>query len=324
MAKLIYIQIQPSQLFVGKLKKTKSKFLLTNSKVFNLNNLEVTNKALFNLSKIYIHLKQYLKEQKLKKAKAIICSPAISKIKDPIKNLFLLQQILAFCKAGIIIEKIIEQPQWQKESNMALPSFFPKKNINNQLNFFKRFLPPKNKSTYKWIITTILMASLLIVLQVKLLTIQKEKLSLTNKKANELRVENELLETQLKQIHLLQIENKKLETRKNKIIKKHNKKITPKNILLSIANTIPKNCWLERLKIKTEPKQNPKDSSAPKQKVILLEGKAFDEKEILKFIDSLTKTPQLASLKIETIKRDKNKFKNTTNPYSFKLRGIYK
>jgi len=307
----------PTQLFISILKKAKSKFLLTNSKTFMLNNLEITDKSLFNLSQIYIHLKQYFQEQKLKKVKAIICSPSLSEINEPIKNLFLLQQILVCCKAGITIEKIIGKSQWQKGSNMTPLNFLQKKEINNQLNFFKRFLPPKNKSPYKWLIATALITTFLITVQVKLFTQQKEKLLISNKKVNELKVENESLENQLKQIQLIQSENKKLEIRKNRIIKKQNNKNLLNNILLSISNTIPNNCWLEHLKISH-------NSTSKKQKSILLEGKAFNEKEILRFTDHLHKTSQLDLLKIESIKKDKIKLKNAIKPYSFKITGVFK
>ncbi len=325
MAKRLYVQISSKQIIISLLKKRKNLFFLTKPKTIKLRLCEIQSKAIYNISNIFLYIKKYLHENKMKKATVIISSPKINSnflITQDTKgheslSLFLLQLILCCSKANLLIEKIIGKNILQNGDDMT---FFSKDNLDNQLDFFKQFKPPRKNKPYFWLTSTSLVLILITFSQFKLQTLEKEKLEKTKQKIDIVKEQNNALQKNLRKIHSLQSKNKNLKKQFEKILKTQKKQNNPKNILLSISKTIPDNCWLENIKIAKKP--------GNKQKTILLTGNALDDKDILNFVSKLSKSSKIKKLKIESIKSEKssadNRFRDTKYPktYSFRISGI--
>lgn len=311
MSKKLYVQLTQEQLIISLLKKTKDKSFLVHPKTIKLKFCDVQNKAIYNTSAIYLHIKKYLQENKIKKVKAIICSPRILKLGQNTKNLFLLQLILCCSKANLLIEKIIGKTILKNTvlKNGENMTFFANDDLSDRLDFFKQFKPPHKNNSFKWLTTTSLILILMIFAQFKLQKAKTKKLYEITKKINIEKNQNDILQKQLQQIHLTQQQNKKLEQQKEKIIKTNKKQNNPQNILFAISKSIPNNCWIENLKINYSLK-----NKKTKQKTILLQGKALENKDVLNFMSKLSKTSKIKNLKIKSIKKEKL-------TYSFSISG---
>ncbi|MFH1644660.1 MAG: PilN domain-containing protein [bacterium] len=309
MAKKIYIQLNKKKLLISKIKRYGNKFFLKNPRTFNIQASQ--DNKIFNLSSIYTQIKNYLKKNKHKKTKAIICSPQASNEKN------LLQLTLVCSKANLLIEKITGKSQLKRENCMT---FFNKNDLDNQLDFFKKIKPPKKSFPFFWITGTTCLILITLFTLNQLQQLETRKLEYLNDKFKKMNTQNENLKILLQQNHSLQANNKKLNDQKKLLQKAQN---NPQNILLSISQTIPDICWLENLKFDYLSKDK---TGKNKQHLILIQGKAVENKDILNLTKKLSLNPLFNNIKIESIKKEKfetNRFHlEKPKVYSFKISGI--
>ena len=166
---IVYLELANNYLFLSWLKKVKGRFSLTKSKTIIFKNLELQNEILFNPSQLYLHIKDFLKTGKKRKAKAIINIPKLSQKNNIEQKFSTLQSALCFTKAGLKIEKIISDPSLtQEKGEMVTKNFFSKKELSNKLDFFKPFTTAPNTHPKKWLFSSVLLLLCLLILFFKI------------------------------------------------------------------------------------------------------------------------------------------------------------
>ena len=309
--KQVYIEITNSKLLIAKLIESKKNYYLFDIKNINLTNLEVENSLIFNLSSIFLHINKYLKQNNIKKPKAIICLPNINKNDSFFKDLLVLQASLLISKSELSIQKIIGSKILKKGVNMPYKFFFDKKEIANQLDFFKKLQPPQKTSPKSWILLTIFLAISYTFFFVHIQIDNKKELENITHKNTELAQKLKTLPEEIKNLQKLKIMNAQLEKKINKIKNSKNKTNNPLDILMHISQNIPTNCKLTKINISTKNKNN------KKKKRLLLEGITISQEVINDFSNKLSKNTKLAKTKIIQIKKIKNTAQK--NEYNFKI-----
>lgn len=301
MQKKLFIQINESCLLIAQIKSNSK---LQKIKTYKLDNNEIYKNKLFNLSQIHAYIKNYLKENKIKKATAIISSSLFEQIPKPKQNLLALQHILTFGKANLEIQKIITN----REGNNTMDFFKNHKKDDKQLDFFKKFKPPQKTSNYWWLLTTIACLSLIIISTIILRKNKIKKVNLLNLQLAPLLEKNKKLKLQVQKLYETQKLNESKKIKLEKINKLKEEQNNPKKLLKLISKNIPEKCWIKKLEIL-------------KQK-ITIEGKSFNTQDILQFSTNLTKSKLFKNLRTENIGKIKSKTNTKKNPiYSFKFSG---
>ena len=303
--KLLHITIQEKAIIISQLKDQNDRYKIFNTKKIDLNNLEIQDNKLFNLSQIFLILKNYLSNSKIKRANAIINFEKIP------TDLIILQIVLCMTQINLKIKKIINLNNLLKENSM--PNFLDKKEIDKQLDFFKQFEKPKTKFNIFFILLTIVTLSLEFIFlinftknktkYVKNLQNQKDKLSanISNLK-NELKIKENLA-----------IINEKLTKQISKIncISKKNKYIS--TIFSQIPEYLPKETRLTKI-IFNKNKQN-------KKQLIFL-GQSFNQENIIKLVQNLEQNTNLYKIKVINIQKVKNLDDKVL--YNFKIKSYTK
>ncbi len=302
---LIYIELTNNYLFLSKLKNKKNRYLITNSKTTQLTNLETNNEALFNLSAIYTHIKNFLSLNNLKKPTTIFCSPTLNQQKENNQKLNTLQIALCLNKAGLKIQKIIGQSILLKGEQMRFLNFFYKKDIDKQLNFFNSQKTKPSKSPFKWLLLSSIAFFYLLMILTSVHSDKKIKLNQLQSQNLEISKQNKILEEKSKELHNTIKANNKIKEKIEKIQRTKTQTNNPVNTLFFIADHMPKNSWLTNINI-------------PQSNNIELEGITKNEIEVTKFIKNLSLSPELKNIKLIKIKKGLNKKKK--NPlYKFKI-----
>lgn len=321
----IYIEIKINKILIAQLKEQKDQYALFAIEKTLLNNLEFNEDKLFNLSKLFEIIKNYLIKHNSEKSNVIVCiNPTLEK-DGKLLTTKLFQITLAISKTGLKIEKIIASSILRKKDKISNTDllennlmFINKKELNNQLDFFNKFRIPKQKSPNKWLtITLILLVSQTYFFnksyqskQTKLKNIKKEVHRL-NVKLEPLK--DEILKTNQTRSQKLLIENK---------IQKYNSGINKNNkiseILTKISKQIPRDCRLTNLIIKSK-KTGVK---AKKRTIISMTGESFKQEFILNFAKNLKTIQMLRKTKLINIQKANNNDK--ISKYNFKLKSIIK
>ena len=314
---IIYLELANNYLLLGWLKKVKNSFSLTKIKTIELKNSELLNGILFNPSQLYLYIKDFLKRDKTKNAKAIINLPELSEKKNLHINLSTLQNALCFTKAGLKIEKIISNPFLIKEKEkMEIKNFFWEKELKNQLDFFKPFTTPPNPPT-KWLAFSGLLLFCCIAFLFNIGVQQKNKLNLLLSKNLKLDQQNNSLQQKIKQLFNAEQQNQQFTNNLSKIQKIKTASNNPEKLLNSIAQSIPQNCWVTNITFEKKPKGKPT--------TVDIQGATANEQEASIFIKNLTKLKQLTSLKLVNLQKIKevkaSNLKQNKN-FNFKITGV--
>ncbi len=325
----LYIEITNSKLLIAKLIESKTDFYLFDIKNIKLNNLEHTDNLLFNLSSVFLHIKNYLKQNNIKsettfnvKAEAIVCLPNLKfnvvEKKSFNQNLYVLQASLLISKSGLKIKKIIGSKILKKGNNMPYKFFFAKKEIANQLNFFKQLQPPQKTSPKSWLYLTIFLAISYTFFFARIQNDKKIELENLTQRNAELGKKLNPLPEQIKKLQELKIMNVKLEKKISKIHKSKNKTNNPLDILTHISENIPENCKLTKINISSKTK------NSKKKKILLLEGITQSQETITDFTNKLSKHAKLAKTKVINIKKtnkvvEKSEKTLNVDEYLFKI-----
>jgi Tfp pilus assembly protein PilN len=304
----LYIEITTSKLIIAKLKESFDKYHLVDKEEFKLEKIEFFDNKLFNISAIYLYLKKYLTKNKIKKINTIISLPLVATNKS-CYELTILQISLLVNKLDLRIEKIIGENILRKDEKMPYKFFFAKKELKNQLDFFKKLQTQEKTSINSWVFLTIFLTISYTLFFYKNQNIKKEELKkLTLKNQN---LENSLkeLNVQIKKAKELRVKNENLQKKINQIEKYQSSNNNPLKLLINISQKIPTNCKLT--KINTNIKKDKKGLYA------ILEGKALIQEEINEFLSNLKENPELSKAKIINIQ--KNESLSKADEYLFKI-----
>lgn len=203
---------------------------------------------------------------------------------------------------------------------MNLNKFFCKKNLNNQLDFFKAFNPPQNTKINKWLILSAVSFACLLATLHTINTNKKTELSLIKNQNVTTQAKNNVLKEKIKLLHDTKSESETLENKIAKIEKSLQNQNYPSQLLTILSQSVPENSWLTGVKMvlsKTE---------SNKEKQIEIEGQTKSEEDIVKFSQNLSEQKMLSNLQITNIQKVKRSKKSKTdnkqkqtNLYSFKL-----
>ncbi|MBD3272769.1 hypothetical protein GF385_00260, partial [Candidatus Dependentiae bacterium] len=282
--KKLYIEIENSNLFIAKLIESQNNFYLFDIKNIKLEKLDFFDNVFFNISSIFLNIKKYLKQNKIDKAETIVCLPDINKIKknNLYKNLIILQSTLLISKTELKIKKIISSKILKKGINMPYKFFFNKKEVSDQLNFFKQFHPPKKTSPKNWLFLTIFLSISYTLFFMKIQNTKNKELKKLKNQNALLAKKTNLTSKQIKKLQELKALNSKLEKKLEKYKVKNN---NPKDILIHISKVIPNNCKLTKINLYSKKSSNPIKA---KKKIIVLEGITKLQEEINKFSKKLS------------------------------------
>ncbi len=319
---LIYVEFDDNFLLLSKLDKQKDQFILNEKRIINLNNSEIKDGILYNLSAVCLHIKNFLETNKIKEAKAIICIPKLSTKKEILQKLNTFKVALCACKANLKIHKIIDHSLLIKGENMAPKNFFYKKELENRLDFFKTFNPPKSKNPYKWFLFS---GIALFCLITSLYIIQADnncQLDLLHPQNTKLLNKNKRLENEVKVLHSVKNENYKIKDKIEKIKKIKTSLNNPINILVATTKNIPENSWLTNIAFGNFDNLENTNKKLKESKKLEIEGITTHEEEITSFLNKLSKSPEITNLKLSKIQKMKKSQINQLKPhYNFKFSG---
>ncbi len=323
--KLVYVQFNKSSLLLSKLKKEKNKFLLIKPKTIEFKNQELKDGILYNISSLYLHIKNFLKENRFKKPKVIISTLFPDSKNKPQKQLNVLQVALCASKSCLKIEKIIGISILKKDDKMPFLNFFYKKDLEKQLDFFNQFTTPPNTPPFKWLFFSGIASACLFA---TIFTIQKNKnleFTTINTKKIKMQKSNKVLEKKVKKLHEIKKSNVLVKQKVEILKKMKNRHDNPKNVLLAISKNIPEDSYLTNLKINI-----PKNKKFKNFENLELEGIATKQQDVLKFIKTICQSCPSRNFKISNIEKlknsDKKKFKSKASKkyFGFKISGQLK
>lgn len=104
-----YIEIHDDKFFVGKLEKRDSKFFCVNYNEHKFDKLELFCGVLYNSSVVYRYTKNFIDNNNMIGAKALVCCPGIKNYNGLKQQLIVLQISLSLGKAGLTIEKFLDE-----------------------------------------------------------------------------------------------------------------------------------------------------------------------------------------------------------------------
>jgi len=327
---LIYIELDDNFLFLSKLDKQKNQFNLNKKSIVNLNNSEFKDGILYNLSTIYLQIKDFLKINNIKKTRAIICIPNLSQKKEFIQKSNILKVALCACKANLKIKKIIDCSLLTKDIQMDHKSFFYKKDLENRLDFFKTFNPPPTKNPHKWFLFSGITLFCLVITLYVIQSDNKPRLNLLLPQNANLSEKNKKLEEEIKILHSAKNENNKLKEKIEKIIKIKTHLNNPINILVAITKSIPENSWLNNITFDNSGNLPNGTKTSKEPKKLEIEGITTQEEEITGFLKELSKSPELINLKLLRIQKIKKaqigkvQINQQKPHYNFKISGELK
>jgi len=305
--KFVYIELDNKYLFLSKLKSKKTKFILSSNKKIPLNETDFKEGILYNPSKIYLHIKEFIQKNKLKKARSIVTVSGVYNKNKLKQKLASLQIALCLSKTGLKIKHISEKSK--DTENMIPPHFFYKKHFKDQLNFFKPFTPSKTSSPHKWLSYS---SALILITAITSFTFyldQKTKLEELNKTTQETCLENKTLENKLRLLHSFKQNIEKSNKNLAKLTQIKKLANNPTQKLVSLSESVPQDSWINNLSIDNHTKK------------IEITGTAQNEQTISGFTTKLAELTKSKELKIAQIKKLKRNKENTERLYQFKLLG---
>ena len=303
---LILISIDDSNLLIGQLKKVKNKFLLIDINERKLNSSEFINGRPFNLSLIFLSVKNYLEKNKLKHCKTIFCITDLEKKEWLQQTLTILQIALILGKLNLKIKKILDSNILKKGLSMTF--FINKKELDTKLDFFKRLRPEKKTSPLKWLFAALCLSILILITSLITQKINHQKLNFLKIESKKLLKETLSLKSKTIKLQQLKLENEKLDSQISKVTKYQKNIEKQLNILIFISKIIPKKCHLTKINtnLKTKKPQ------------INIEGSAFSQQKVVKFQEKLTQNEIFKKVQLVNIQRVKKDEK--APEYAFKIR----
>ncbi len=303
--KILLIKIQEKTIIISQLIDQNDKYKLFNTQKIALDNLETLDNKLFNFSQIFLIVKTYLNYFKIKKAKAIIT------LEKAPTDLMLLQIVLLISKTGLKIAKIINLNNLTKDDNML--NFLNKKEIDNNLDFFKQFEKPNKKINIFYFFIILLFTSIEIIFfsetlkqknisiknletQINTISLQTQTIKKELKIKQDLTAKNEILAKNIKKIELHKIKNQKLYS-----------------ILSSLPQILPKQTKLTKIAF---------DKNAKHKKQLLLLGQSLKQEEISIFAQNLEKNINFKKVKLLNIQKEKKAALESV--YNFKINCLIK
>lgn len=290
----LYIELTSSQIIIGKLKNTFTKYKLINKQNIKLTSNELFENKIFNISKIYLLIKKYLNDNKINNAKVIISLPNIEEISNLKLDLFILQISLLMNKLDLKINTIINKKILKRGNIMPYRFFFVKKEIKKELNFFQKLSPPKKTSTKSWILMSIFLSISYILFFYNIQNEKRLKLEQLSQTNHKLSTELQVLNQKLHKKKQIQTKNNSIKEKIEKISKLKINTNNPNEILKEISDKIPNDCKLTEMKI---------DKNGKKSKKLTLIGQTSEQDSINKFIKKIRLNPIFANPHINNIQK---------------------
>ncbi len=328
--KLLYIEINNTSLILHIIKEKKDSYLIQNSQLTNLDNLEFKDGIIYNPSKISSIVKEFLKTNKFKNAKAIICIPDIENNQETKQKLILLQNALCFSNAGLEIKKIISKPIFENKENSDTCKT---SQVKSQQNLYSHFIS-KNKHPGIWIFCSLVFFVLIFHATFNLSTTQRTQINRIESKNNLISKTNLDLTKELSSLNDLKNTNNEFINRIEKLKNFKNAKNNISNLLIHTAFSMPKQSFLTKLSIKKDvilKESNLKSKEQNNQEKINniclnLAGVTTSQETITQICNKLKTSSFIQSVKPINLKKLKIKKSATNQPkeFAFEVSAIVK
>jgi len=313
---ILYIQIEKTSLIMSTLKPDSgTHYTIHNISRFNLNQLDLHSKIIFNSSKITNMINSYLKTYHLTKPQAILCAPHLDHNTTTLNLLSTLNTTLIFSRCPIHLKSVINRPLINKEGK-------GEKNDRINLAFFSKqtdiLIPFKHYNQHHpstWLIATWTMA---IFTTWYLCNTSFNEYKLLTK----LRTENAHIEKFNKTQNNTLNKIKTLKQDIAYLVKKtHHAQpalhaLKPETLLKAISTAIPLKTYLTHLSIT-------QDEQVPKKYNLHMNGISLAPQEPSLFIQKLNKLGIIKNLGLKRVKKRKtgSPTEKKVKSYTFESHG---
>jgi Tfp pilus assembly protein PilN len=195
---------------------------------------------------------------------------------------------------------------------MTKKSFFLKKDLDNQLDFFKTLKKQHVTNPKTWILKSCVIIFLLSLTLLKIRQKQKTQLLNLQQENKTLLAKKIALHKQIQEMEYIEKQNKCLAAKIEKIKAFRTKSKNPSELLLAITQNLPDTCWLTRIILDSQ------KSEHKTSKIIELEGLSMHQKDITVLTQNLKDNPLIKNVKITNITKCKDNAECNAQ-YSFKI-----
>ncbi len=309
--KIVFIEINQNKISLANLIESKDKYTLTDKETTNLDKLTFFDNKLFNNSNLLQIIQEYLSKNNIKKGRSILSVPS------NVSEITILQIALCLSKTCLKIEKIISLNNSEETFNV-IENFILKKDLRKTTNHWQVFLPPKNQNPKKWI--AISLSILIIEFSLLTTTSIKKHINHKNLKKQNLSLKQKVkgLKSELNKNNNTSKSNTMLQKKINKLYAKQNQQFL--NSLLDIANHLPPNAKLNKIKLMSQNKEieeNKQTSNKKNKAAISLEGKSKHQQNLINFVKKLNNSKVFSKASLKNINRIKEKISHKI--YNFNI-----
>ncbi len=176
----VYLEIDESKLFIGRLKKKKNKFFCDVFDEWPLTAFEVKDGVIYKPTVLYLLIKSFLSDNKLSGSKAVVCCPYLSKWKGIDKRMPFFQISLYVAKSGLKIFALIgESILSEIGSGDDKKLMFDIDELKKKFDFFCHFRLKSEKNVANWVLGSSISFIILLALvsSIHLVTYKRGQLS---------------------------------------------------------------------------------------------------------------------------------------------------
>jgi len=243
----VYLEIDENRLFIGRLKKRKGYFLCDRFDEWPLTAFEVKDGVIYKPSVLYLLIRSFLKDHRLRGAKVVVCCPYLAYWKGVDKRMPFFQAALYVSKAGLRIHSMLSEGILTEQSGVDESKFFHKDKLKSRFDFFCHFRLKNKKALVQWLTAS---AALFAGIGIGLSGLQ----IITHRRSTALRSDKVdlgqrigLLQKKVAGVAGYSAKNKLLKHEIARFNKIKNQKWGIVSLLQSLTNAIPENTWLDAI-----------------------------------------------------------------------------
>ncbi len=269
-----------------------------------LNNIEIYEAGIYNPGIIAQHINNFLHKHGLKKAKAIVNVPWLKEATAKLQPFITLQVALCIASSKATLQRLISK---KTDDN---------KNVVSSYDYLNLLKKASASSPYLW-----LWCTLLAILGITWGLLKKHKTLSTQEQQYRSTINALQQSTKHQEQHAAEIQQLKKETQILEIHINHRAKTRSyahnnAQILVAIAQSIPKDTIITKLLIEQ------KKENKQKHQIIAINGLSKDLKSIPSFLSKLRKTDICKGLKLSSLQQQPTS-QNEAPVYLFSLKGSF-
>jgi len=147
----VYLEIDESRLFIGRLKKKKGYFLCDRFDEWPLTSFEVKDGVIYKPSVLYLLIRSFLKDHRLRGSQAVVCCPYLAYWKGVDKRMPFFQAALYVSKAGLKIHSMLSEGILTEHNGVNESKFFHQDKLKSRFDFFCHFRLKNRQPLLRWL-----------------------------------------------------------------------------------------------------------------------------------------------------------------------------